>query len=137
MRLEHPKLKQRDICRLTGTSDSTLKWIRKDLNVSSPYRYNNKEKHIVNLSDNEILLLAKKLEEENDIILKQEKLNMLNEYVANKGKKAKQPQEMKDSKKITLQDLKKEVRQARVKEKKVLKEENNISDKSKKCSITN
>jgi hypothetical protein len=32
---------------------------------------------------------------------------VLNEYVANKEKRAKQLQEMKDSKKITLQDLKK------------------------------
>ncbi len=47
LRLEHPKLKQRDILRFIGASDSTLKWIGKDLNVSSPYRYNNKEKHTV------------------------------------------------------------------------------------------
>jgi hypothetical protein len=109
MKLEHPKMKQVDICRLIGTSDSTLKRIRKDLNVSSPYRFDIKEKHTVNLSNNEILLLSKKLEEEEDSILKQEKLNVLNEYIANKEKKAKQLQEMKDSKKITLQDLKKEV----------------------------
>ncbi len=37
---------------------------------------------------------------------------------------------MKDSKKITLQDLKKEVRQVRVNEKKVLKDENVVPKKS-------
>ncbi len=70
MRIENPKIKQRDICRLLGTSNSTLKRIRNDLN-SHPYRYTVKEKHAVNLNDNEIILLIKKLEEENDSILKQ------------------------------------------------------------------
>ncbi len=79
---------------------------------------------------------TKKLEEENDSLLKQEKLNVINEYVANKEKKAKQLQEMKDSKKITLQDLKKEVRQARVKEKNMF-DMSDMSDKPKKYNIRN
>src|SRR5438093_8568239 len=34
----NPSLKQKRICERIGTSDSTIKRIRKDLNITSPYR---------------------------------------------------------------------------------------------------
>jgi hypothetical protein len=39
LRLANPRLKQNEIAHLMGTSDSTLKRIRKDLGLGSAYRY--------------------------------------------------------------------------------------------------
>jgi hypothetical protein len=38
-RLAIPRLKNNEICHLRGSSDSTLKRIRKDLGLQSAYRY--------------------------------------------------------------------------------------------------
>lgn len=40
MKSEKPNLTQHQICKALGTSESTMKRIRKDLDIQSPYRFN-------------------------------------------------------------------------------------------------
>ena len=53
IRSNNPRMTQKQICNQLGTSDSTIKRYRNDINMDSPYRINNnnKNKKLKKLSD--------------------------------------------------------------------------------------